>query len=150
MRKKILYVDKNPDDYSDGENFSIHSTREDYILNRLREDYDVEMVYNLHSQEVERILSQENFDLLLTHFPFNSMLFTYEDSFRKLEEIIKDHSQMRVVVYTGADPRSVNYAQLKRMGVRGVVRKKLDEKWMSDKAEDFDNIMRCLERIFRD
>ena len=150
MKKKILYIDKNPDDYGNDENFRIHSVREDYILNGLRESYDVKMIYNLHSEELETVLNQENFDLLLTHLPFHPKLFNYEDSLRKLEGIIKNYSEMRVVVYTGADPRSVNYVHLKRIGVRGIVRKKIDDKWGSDKAEDFDNIKKCLERIFRD
>lgn len=129
--KKILYVDVDPEGYCDSRSYREHSEREEHVVDELREHYDVELIYDLHSPKVDSALEKEGFDLFLTHLPHNSRDFTYGQSLERLRGLVEKHkaSGMRVVVYTGADAKSVSDKVLKGFGVSAIVRKEGGDKY---------------------
>ena len=142
--KRILYVDKNPEDYISPDNYRRHTGREEHILEALKKNYNIDFVHGLHSKEVDIELEKNHFDLFLTHLPYHPKDFTYESSLERLKDLIKRNNQIKVVVYTGADTRTVSDKQLKEIGVLAIIRKKLD-----DKFTDALRLRRTLEKILR-
>ena len=146
---KILYVDQNPKDYSAEHRFEYYELQR-FILNGLKKNYDARLVHDLHSREVD-IALRDNYDILLTHFPFKkinfdssssgTVVYGYEPAMQRLESIIKNDKKLKVIVYTGALPEVVSDKMLLSIGVLRILRK------TEDVAKDLKKIEKYLDNI---
>jgi hypothetical protein len=144
MKPKLLYIDRNPFSWSNPGTRNEYSNREHDIYRTLAERYNVFLLHDLLDIADEAF---KGYDILLTHLQDDkeTKYFSYHESIEKLKRIRQAYPQLKIIIYTGADPRGASCDDLKKAGVSAVVRKRNIKRLNEDIAE----INKCLEEILQ-